>query len=62
MPTIEGIMLADVNNQNELDEVDTSKGATFAKVTAEFGTWKLNDLLLYTVNTWQLFIRQGTND
>ena len=61
MPTVEGIMLADVNNQNELDEVDTSKIVSYAKITAEFGIWQLNDILVYG-DGWELLFRQDTND
>ena len=58
---MDSVKLTNVDSQSDLDAVETTGIVSYAKVTAEFGIWKLNDLLVYTdTDSWELLVRQGS--
>ena len=53
------VRITEVADQDELDAVATVGEVAYAKVTGVFGSWQVNDILIYT-DTWELLIRLGT--
>ena len=53
------VRITEVADQDELDAVSTVGEVAYAKVTGVFGSWQVNDILIYT-DTWELLIRLGT--
>ena len=52
------VRITETADQDELDAVGTVGEVAYAKVTAAFGSWQVNDILIYT-DTWELLIRLG---
>ena len=52
------VRITEVADQDELDAVSTVGEVAYAKVTVVFGSWQVNDILIYT-DTWELLIRLG---
>ena len=51
--------ITEVDDQDELDAVNTASDVAYVKVTTAFDSWQVNDILVYT-DSWELLIRIGT--
>ena len=51
--------ITEVDDQDELDAVNTASDVVYVKVTTAFDSWQVNDILVYT-DSWELLIRIGT--